>query len=270
MYPILFSLGPVHIYSFGVFLALAFVSGSFYVWRESRNEFGEEIMLDTLVMTAILAFLGARLFYILSHFSNFDFNFLRWIHLYLYPGFSFWGGVLGGVLGAFWFTKKKTLPFGRVMDFLVLGAGLGQIFGQIGCFLNGCTVGKVTNLSWGMPVIGFLGKRHPVALYDALGALVIFLITLRVYLWIFRQKRERSGRAGLTYLTLLALFSFPLEFFKEGGVYFYTLSLNQWVAVIFVIGTGIFWLSFLKDPRRVILGPLGFIFQRLKVLKGGE
>ena len=50
MYPILFSLGPVHIYSFGVFLALAFVAGSFYIWRESRNEFREEVILDALVV----------------------------------------------------------------------------------------------------------------------------------------------------------------------------------------------------------------------------
>lgn len=262
MYPVLFSLGPINIYSFGVFLALAFLVGAFFVWRESRNELDEELLLDAIVMVTILAFLGARFFYIFSHFPNFNFNPLRWIHFYLYPGFSFWGGVIGGLLGMVWFARWKKASFWRLADFLVIGVALGQILGQMGCFLNGCTVGKVTTLPWGQAVVGFLEKRHPVAAYDALAALVIFLAVFRVHRWIFAQKRKREGSSILAYLTLLTLFSLPLEFLKEGGVYLFLLSLNQWVALFFFVSASSLWYLRMRNLRQDLFLILTFLKER--------
>lgn len=266
MYPILFSIGSVNIYSFGVFLALGFFVGAFYFWREGKNEFEEEVILDATLMVTIFALIGARLFYILSHFANFQFDPLRWVHFYLYPGFSFWGGVIGGLLAAFWFTQRKKISFWRLADFLALGVSLGTIFGQVGCLLNGCTVGKPTPFPWGGEALGFLDKRHPVAFYDTLAAILIFLVVWRVSRWIFAQKRQREGSAGGTYLFLLTASSFPLEFFKEGGLYFYSLALNQWIALFLFLAVAILgyrhWRSLKKDALGVFK-----IFWQPKVLR---
>ena len=251
VYPILLKLGPINIYSFGVFLALGFFIGAFYFWREGKNEFEEEVILDATLAVAISAFLGARLFYILSHFANFQFNPLHWVHFYLYPGFSFWGGVIGGLSVITWFAQRKKISFWRLADFLALGVSLGTIFGQIGCLLNGCTVGKLTAFPWGREAFGFLGKRHPVTFYDALVALLIFFVVWRIFRWIFAQRRQREGSAAFFYLILLPALSFPLEFLKEGELYFYNLALNQWVALFLFAVVSILgyrhWRSFTKD-----------------------
>lgn len=270
MWPILLSIGPVNIYSFGVFLALAFVVTAFFIWREGRAEFKEELIFDALLLSAIFVLLGARLVYIFSHFPVFGFDLLRWVHFYLYPGFSFWGGVAGGLLSAFWFASRQKVPFLRLADFLVLGAALGQIFAQLGCFLDGCTVGRVTSLPWGLPALGFLEKRHPVAIYDLLMAIFIFLILTRVHHWIFRQKKQREGSIVLAYIAFLALFSFPLEFLKEGGLYFYNLNLNQWFALGFLTGTVVLgyrrWHNFAGNLLTV-----GFLKGKKSLIKkGGE
>lgn len=242
MYPILATLGSFEIYSFGVFILLGFLAGSFYIWREGKNEFHQEQLFDTVLVVTVSALLGARLLYIFTHFTDFYFNPLRWLHFYLYPGFSFWGSFFGGIAGTIWYTKKIKVSFWRMADFLVLGAGLGQIFAQVGCFLNGCTVGKPSSLPWAMATLGFLEKRHPVAAYDTLAAMIVFLILLRVSRWIFAHRRQREGTCGLTFITLAAAFSFPLEFLKEGGVYFYGLDLNQWIALfVFTAGGGLFY-----------------------------
>lgn len=267
MQPILLNLGPVSIYSFGLFLALAFVVGSFYIWREGRGEFDEEILLDLMFLVIIAAVLGARSFYIFSHFEIFDFNPLRWIHFFIYPGFSFWGGIIGGLLAAIWFTKRRKISFWRSADFLVLGVAFGQILGQIGCFLDGCTVGKTTTLPWGQEVMGFLGKRHPVAFYDIFASLLIFLIVLRVYRWIFTQRRQKEGSAALAYLILISLFSFPLEFLKEGGVYLYNLKINQWVALGFFWGAIGLWCRRLRSIRQDLLSIFNFFQQRITGFK---
>lgn len=259
MYPILFSLGPINIYSFGALLFLAFLAGTFYVWREGRREFEQELLLDALVVIIVTALLGARLFYIFSHFENFGIYFLRWIHVFLFPGFSFWGAILGGISGTFWFARKKKLSFWRLGDFLALGAAIAVIFGQIGCFLNGCAVGKITNLPWGMTVMGFLWKRHPVALYDILAATLIAFVTLKVYRWIFGEKRRRKGSAALVFLSLLAFFSFPLEFLKVSTVYFYGLSLNQWIALVLFTSATSLWYLRLRSFRKDIFLIQGFL-----------
>ena len=270
MHPILFSLGPIHIFSFGVFLTLAFLAGSFYVWREGKNELGDELILDTILVVLILALLGARLFYIALHFTNFNFNLLRWIHFPLYPGFSFWGGVIMGLLGVVWFTKRKKVSFWRMTDFLVLGVALGQILGQIGCFLDGCSVGRVTALPWGMTTVGFLGKRHPIALYETLIAILIFLLVSRVYRWIFSQRHQREGSAFLAFFTLLGLFSFLLEFLKEDGVYFYSLSLNQWIALAFFFGSGVIWYWRLRNLKKDIISTGLFFRKKIFSFKKNE
>lgn len=242
MYPILITLGSIKIYSYGLLILLGFSAGSFYIWREGKNEFHQEQLLDTVLVVTVAALLGARLLYIVTHFIDFYFNPLRWFHFYLYPGFSFWGGFLGGMAGAIWYTKKRRISFWRMADFLVLGAAVGQIFGQIGCFLNGCTIGKASSLPWAMTTLGFLEKRHPVALYDTSAALLVFLVILRVNHWIFARRKLREGIAGLAFITLTAAFSLPLEFLKEGGVYFYGLDLNQWIALfVFVAGGSLFY-----------------------------
>lgn len=268
MYPILFSSGPINIYSFGVFLFLAFIASSFYVWREGKNELEEELIFDALVISTLGLLLGSRLLYIFSHFSSFNFDLLRWIHLYLYPGFSFWGVVLGALLSVFWFARVRKVSFWRLADFLVLGAALAQIFGGTGCFLSGCIVGEETTLPWGMPALGFLGQRHPVALYDLFAAIVIFFLILRVHRWVFPQKRRREGSVFLVYLMLLASTVFLLEFFRVSTVYLYDLTLNQLAALLLLVGAGVVWYGRLRHlPDDVHFGFV-FLKRQIRRLKG--
>lgn len=47
MYPILFQLGPVTIYSYGFFLALAYLAATYILWREGKKQgFQEEKLID--------------------------------------------------------------------------------------------------------------------------------------------------------------------------------------------------------------------------------
>lgn len=270
MYPILFSLGPINIYSFGVFLFLAFIAVSFYVWREGKNELEEELIFDALVISTLGLLLGSRLLYIFSHFSSFNFDLLRWVHLYLYPGFSFWGAVLGALLSLFWFTRVRKVSFWRLADFLVLGAALAQIFGGMGCFLSGCVVGKETTLPWGISALGFLGKRHPAAIYDMLAAMAIFILILRVHRWVFPQKRRREGSVFLAYLILLTFFAFLLEFFRVSTVYLYDLTLNQWLSLLLLVGAGATCYGRLRHLTGDIRFGFAFLKRQIRRLKGGE
>ena len=173
MLPILFSIGPIKIYSYGFFISLAFLVGSFVVWKRAKEEaYDEEKIFDALVLTVLFALLGARGYFILLNFQNFGFNFLKWIWLTRYAGLCFHGGLLGGILGLFLFTRREKWDFWQTADIAVFGLVLGQAIGRIGCFLNGCCFGVPTGSIFG---IRFPKELSPLNAFGIKWSTCIFL-----------------------------------------------------------------------------------------------
>lgn len=235
MFPILLSLGPLKIYTFGVFLALAVIVGSFVVWREGRKQkLDEEKLLDLLLFVALFGLVGARIYYLFFHYEAFSSSLFKWLLFFHFPGLSFVGAVIGGLLGTIIFSRKANWSFWQVADLLVLGVSLGESIARIGTFLSGSAYGLITALPWGLPVVGLLGKRHPVQIYESLGAFLTFLI-----LWKLKQKiAVKNLSMGLllaVYLILLGLSKFFLDFFKEEVVYFAGWRTTQVVSLLFIL-----------------------------------
>ena len=100
MFPILLSLGPVKIYTFGLFAALAAILAAFIIWREGyRKHFDQEKMVDLILVLAIFGLIGARFYYLLTHFSEFaKISPFFWLFIFHFSGLSFLGAVTGGVI----------------------------------------------------------------------------------------------------------------------------------------------------------------------------
>lgn len=179
MLPVIFSVGPVTIYSFGLFLFLGFISALFIIWKRSREEhYDEEKIYDAVLFTALTALIGARAIYIIFHSEFFATNILSWINLIGQPGLSLMGALIGGGIGLAIKTKTQKWDFFALADIFVLGVNLMLFFGWIGAFLNGSGVGKPTNSFLGVTFTGLYDKRHPVQLYATILYLFLFL-----FLW---------------------------------------------------------------------------------------
>ncbi|QQG43227.1 MAG: prolipoprotein diacylglyceryl transferase [Candidatus Daviesbacteria bacterium] len=174
MLPVLFSLGNLSISSFGLFLSLGFLYGVFLTWRLSRAwDINEEKVLDLVLLVFFGGILGARLLFILEHLEFFLTDLTKVILLIKYPGFSFWGGILGGWLALSIFARRFRLDFWAIADVLVVGLLGGLILGQIGCLLGGCNVGVESELFLAVPQVGVVGKRLPI---QAIEALILILV----------------------------------------------------------------------------------------------
>lgn len=232
MYPILFSFGPITIYSFGVFLLLAFLVGSFIVWKFGKETFPPEKILDATLISILTGLIGARAYFIFLHSSTFGGNILKWLHLFLYPGLSFSGGLVFGLIGLFIFCRKKHLNFSLFLDISVLGLCLSEAIGWLGCFFNGCAFGTTTNLPWGFSFIGLLARRHPVQIYASVLFFLIFLLLLR--------KREvftkTPGLLALSYFLLSSPTRLLLEFFRGDRIYFKGINFGQILNLSFLLG----------------------------------
>lgn len=236
MYPILLSLGPIKIYTFGLFLSLAVVIASFVVWRQgTRLKIDGEKLIDLILWELILGLIGARTFYIASHWGDFTgLPVFYWLLIFHFPGLSFLGGVVGGGLGAWVFARRSNLSFWQAGDLLSPGISLGEAIGSLGAFFSGSAYGAVTSLPWGLPVIGLLGRRHPTQIYEAIMALMIFLTLLKLKKF-FEERKLGFGFITLAYFLLFGLSHFLLEFFLGEGVYWGGWRANQLVNLGFIL-----------------------------------
>lgn len=216
MHPILFQLGPIIIYSFSLFLATGLFFGAFIVWKFGRNEFSEDRLFDGIFISFLTALAIGRLFFVFLHFDFFSFDILKWILFTHYPGFSFWGSIIGGALGFLLFNRSKSLLI-RLSDLYILGFSLGIIFGDFGCHLNGCSVGREASLLWATPYAGFVGRRHPVSLYAFIFDLVLFILVFRILNYL---NTKGNWLLSLFYVSLFFITRGVVEFYKENTIYF--------------------------------------------------
>jgi phosphatidylglycerol---prolipoprotein diacylglyceryl transferase len=114
-------------------------------------------------------------------------------------GLGIYGGIAGGALGVWWYTRRARLPLWGWLDLAVIGLALGQAFGRWANFFNQELYGRPTNLPWAvqidpafrLPAFAEFGSFHPAFLYESLWSFGTFLLLLWLY-----QKRRSLLRAG--------------------------------------------------------------------------
>jgi phosphatidylglycerol---prolipoprotein diacylglyceryl transferase len=257
MFPVLFSLGPLTVSSFGFFLALAFLFGTFLAWRLSRAwELDEEKVLDLCLLTFFGGLVGARLLFVALNFQSFADDLFKIPLLTKYPGLSFWGAIIGGTLTLFLFVKRiKKMNFWQVADLAGVGVLGGLVLGNIGCLLGGCNVGVSSNLFFALPMVGFLGKRFPLQILEGLAFAVILF-----RLWPVATHFHFTGKIISLTLISLGLIEILASFLREG-------QRIEWIFPIASLGVGMFSFYFIskrslredllklkkKNKRRAIL-----------------
>jgi phosphatidylglycerol:prolipoprotein diacylglycerol transferase len=150
MHPKLFEIPFIHwpVPSYGLMMVIAFLVAVSLIRYLSRNITpNPQYITNASLYSLIAGVVGARLFYVIHHFDDFQGRLLS--------VFAIWGGgleLLGGVLLAIavigFYCRYHKLPVRRYLDILAIGLMLALVFGRIGCFLNGCCFGKPTNLFW--------------------------------------------------------------------------------------------------------------------------
>lgn len=238
MLPILFTIGPFNVYTFGIFLSIAFLFSTFLIWREGREELKEEEYIDTFLYTSIVALISARLVYIFFHFSQFGANFLKYIVVRETPGISLVGGLVGGFIFLYWYARKKKYDFYHLADLFALSGSLALGLAKIGEQLGGASFGKETNFIIGVKIIGQTGRHHPVELYEAI--LIFLLFCFLQWVWgKVKRKRWHQGIVCLFFAAILAIIIFLLEFLKVYPVYLYIFSFRQLGALIILISAAV-------------------------------
>jgi phosphatidylglycerol---prolipoprotein diacylglyceryl transferase len=98
-------LGPLGISPHGIGIAFGYLAGSWFMLREGRKRGLSEEHMGTILLWALVgAIFGARFFYVVAHFSEFD-SLGEMLAIWR-GGISLLGGIFGAIAFAYPFMRR--------------------------------------------------------------------------------------------------------------------------------------------------------------------
>jgi len=251
MHPELFRIGNFPVHTYGVFLALAFLSAILLAVRlGARDGLSKERIYDLCLWMLLASLVGSK---ILMFFTEPEYrsNPLSLLSLdFLRSGGVFYGGLIGAIVTGYVLMRRYKLPFWKTADACAPGIALGNVLGRLGCFSAGCCWGKPTSEPWGVRFSELAHEitgvpvgipLHPTQLYESLSMLIVFGFLL----WLHRHRRF-SGQVILAYALIYSVIRFVIEFFRDdprGDILGLTtltgLSTSQMIGIVVAVLAGI-------------------------------
>jgi len=141
--------GPLAISPHGIGIAVGFLIGARVLLREGPKRGVAVDDVNAMLVWAIVgAIAGARFFYVVAHWSEFD-GLLDALAIWR-GGISLLGGIAGAILVNLPLLRRRGYRFFQVMDGAVIGLALGIGIGRIGDLVIGDHLGTPTSwfLAW--------------------------------------------------------------------------------------------------------------------------
>lgn len=214
MHPILFTIGPITISSYGVMAALGLLAGLVIIkYNRKFANLSDDDASSLILLSIVSGVLGARIFYVVQFFDEkFRHNLIGMIRIDE-GGLVFYGGFILSFFTLLLFCYKKKLDTIRVLDVMVPSLTIGHAFGRIGCLFSGCCYGKETDLFWGIVYPKYSEPfakygavpLHPTQLYETFFNIILCVITM-----ILLRKSKRGVTFGF-YLIAYGLLRFLNE-----------------------------------------------------------
>jgi phosphatidylglycerol:prolipoprotein diacylglycerol transferase len=136
------------LYGYGAMLCIGFLLAILAAAHRAKK-LGQspDIIYNAALFCFFGGLVGARLFYVIQYGEHFQ-SILDLFKIWQ-GGLTFYGGFLLAVLATLAYLKFAGLPILYWLDIIAPSAALGEAFGRLGCFLNGCCYGDTCSTAWG-------------------------------------------------------------------------------------------------------------------------
>ncbi len=258
MYPLIV-IGNLHIYVFGIFIALAWI-----VFFSSLHMFAHKKGLTKHVFTHIVPFtlsifVFGRIFYMFNDWREQKFifqnliegeSFFRFLKDFFVPenyNLSLAGGIFGFFLVFFLYTRgthKKIRT--KYLDIIVPSFLFSAVIGYVGALLWGQIYGIASNAFY---AIEYTNKYSSIPFQTTLFPLpVLYIMAIIVLIAVWRRLSQLStpnGYIGFLFVGIYGLILFLLEFTNGASGMFESyigINLTQITGILFAI-IGFLWIS---------------------------
>ncbi|MCC6873003.1 MAG: prolipoprotein diacylglyceryl transferase [Sandaracinaceae bacterium] len=234
MHPVLFELGSLRVFSYGVMLGVSLIVAWFLImWLCKRERFSRDVAATAYIVTAVTALAGSRLLYVVTNPD--EFAELGQVLALSTGGLVAYGGFLGGLAGAAIYLGIRRMSLLSWGDMVAPALGTGLGLTRIGCYLFGCDFGarlsdaapgwlqSLGTFPSGSPAhlhhVATLGLSraaaesyavHPTQLYESLAGVALFGVAMTV--WRYRKFR---GQVLLVVALLYGVWRFGIEYVRD-------------------------------------------------------
>jgi len=228
---VLFYIGPVPVFSYGVFILVGTIALFAIAMALGRREgVSWDNLWPVAVGVGVGGIVGGRLSHLIvepdraAEFANF--------YAALMPGTP--GNIVGIMIGGFVGGMAMRASFGlpSTGNFFAIGIASAGVIWRIGCTLGGGCFGTETDLPWAITVENV--RRHPTMVYEG----VFNFLVLLVLLWFYPRVR-RPNVLLYAYLACYASFRFWLEFIRIYPEVALGLTGIQYQCLVILVGVGL-------------------------------
>lgn len=226
-----FTIFGINVYWYAI-LIVASIILALLLCKKQDGKYGikYEDILDLSIILIPIAFICARLYYVIFNIKNYT-NIIDIINI-KDGGLAIYGGIIGGIITAYIFCKKRNIRILDLLDYVVPFLALGQAIGRWGNFINVEAYGTVTNVPWKMGIQTNAGIEyvHPTFLYESISTLVIFIILMKM-----SKNRKYSGQITCYYLIMYSFIRTIIEGIRVDSLMLGNLRISQVVSIILFI-----------------------------------
>ncbi|MCD7887876.1 MAG: prolipoprotein diacylglyceryl transferase [Clostridiales bacterium] len=252
-----FSFAGKDIYWYGVIIAVGFLLGVSFSYRQApRLGVDQDDLLDMLIIAAPVGIICARIYYVVFYLDLYttadgSFDWREAIAIWD-GGIAIYGGIIGAVLTCLIFCRVRKCSFPSMADACSYGLLIGQSLGRWGNFVNQEAYGSACSAPWRMGLTLTTGEYievHPTFLYESLWNAV----GLALLYFVIRRHRRFDGMLFAFYLFWYGLGRVWIEGLRTDSLYLFNtgIRVSQLVAFLCVLGAGgVLVYQLLIRPRR--------------------
>lgn len=266
MIPILFEIGPIKVYSYGLMLGVGFLLGSYLMALQfKRKGIDPNLASNITIVALVFGLAGAKALHLIENWSSFIKDPIDMI--FSAGGLTWYGGFVLGTTAVLLYVRSKKVGMLKVLDALGVALLLAYGVARLGCHFSGDgDYGFPTDLPWGtnyengtfppsraFAIFPELTSKypngivpdntpcHPTPVYEMILGVLGFLA-----MWFyFRKKNYPDGKLFAIYLMMSSAFRFSVEFLRLNPRLLFGLSEAQLISVVLFTG-GVVWLLKLR------------------------
>ncbi|KOO46483.1 prolipoprotein diacylglyceryl transferase [Priestia koreensis] len=241
--PIALHLGPLEIHWYGVIIAMGALLGLIIAIKEGKKRgINPDAIIDLIMFALPIAIITARIYYVSFEWGYYKQHPSEIIAVW-HGGIAIHGGIIGAVVTAIVFCRKKNLSFWKMADVLAPSLLLGQAIGRWGNFMNQEAHGDAVSRSFleSLHLPNFIINQmyidgtyyQPTFLYESLWSIVGVIILLSL-----RKANLKRGEMFLTYLAWYSIGRFMVEGMRTDSLMLTShIRIAQLVSAVCLIGS---------------------------------
>lgn len=238
--PIAFHLGPIAVHWYGIIIGFGALLGLYIAMQECKKRgISPDHLVDFVTIALPVAIISARIYYVLFEWSYYQ-KHLSEIPAIWHGGIAIHGGLIGAILTAIIFTRKRKISFWKLADITAPSILLGQAIGRWGNFMNqeahGGPVSRAFLEHLHLPafIINQMDINgvyyHPTFLYESVWSFIGVILLLSL-----RKANLRRGEMFFTYLIWYSIGRFFVEGMRTDSLMLTShLRMAQFISIVII------------------------------------